>query len=180
MKRILIITALLLTFTIAYAAEFQNAASIAAAYQYWSGSFGATDLSQDIDMQDIPGEEGKQRLFTDDLVIDYYSSIPDVVFETDQVVLFSSIHTGGTSAYNQSRILGLFAALEYGAPTKFDTKEIDDAYDVAQNVFRDYSLAMVSYYERIYAGELVLFRMNEHGRYYVSYFEDTGFCIMVQ
>ena len=181
MKRIaLIVFIMLIVPAFAYASDFENAAIIASSYQYWASSFGATDLSQDIDIQDITGEDGKQRLYTDDLVIDFYSSIPDIVFETDQVVLFSSIHTGGTSAYNQSRTLGLFAALEYGAPTQFNTKEIDDAYAIAQNVFADYSLAMVSNYEKLYAGDLVLFRMNERGRYYVSYYDKVGFSIMVQ
>lgn len=178
----LIALVILITITcaFAYATEFENGVFIASSYQYWSSMFGATDISQDIDIQDVPDGNGEKRLFTDDLVIDFYSTIPDIIFDTKQVVLFASNHTKGSSAYAKSRILGLFAALEYGKPKDFSSTEIDDAYTVAKEAYDDYSLAMVSNLEKLYSGEFVLFRMNDYGRYYVVYLENAGFCIMVE
>lgn len=164
----------------AYATEFEDAALIATSYQTWSELFGATDISRDFDIKDIPEGNGEQRLFTDDLAIEFYSSIPDIIFDTKEVFLFASVHNNGSSAYLQSRILGLFAALEYGKPKYYNSAEIDDAYAVAKKAYDDYSLAMVSNMEKLYSGELVLFRMNEYGRYYLMYSDKVGFCIMVQ
>lgn len=180
MKKMVCAVVLLLLFsTVAHATEFENFAIIASAYTYWSQAFGATDVSQEAKFNDNTEDPEGKRLFTDDLVID---CSPDAksLYKTEQVVLFASLHSGGTTAYNQARTLGLFAALEYGAPSTFSAEEIDSAYSIARTAYNDYSLAMVSNMERIESGELVLFRMNEHGRYYIAYVDNVGFCIMVQ
>jgi len=166
----------------AYASDLGSAAILAGSYSYWAGSFGATDIAWDTDVQDTPSENGKRkRLFTDDVVIEYdFSTENGLDDSARKIVLFASLHTNGNTAYKQSRILGLFAALEYGKPTKHTSEEIDAAYAKAKEVFDEYSVAMVSNMGKIYNGELVLFRMNEHGRYYITYYDKTGICILVE
>ena len=164
------VLALVLISVNAYASDLGSAAVIAASYNYWAGSFGATDISWDREIKDFDTESGnRKRLYTDDLVIEYDYSIENGLNDSArQIVLFANLHTDGNSSYNQSRILGLFAALEYGQPTMHNLDELDAAYTKAKEVFNDYSIAMVSNMENISNGELVLFRMNEHGRYYIA------------
>lgn len=180
-KFIIVLILMMIVPTVAYATEFESAPTIAAAYAYWANAFGAEDVSWESNTKDDELDEKLQRLYVDDIVIDYSLSIPDgVYFQTKQVVLFVNAHDGSTSIAKQARALALFAALEYGAPSTFDNAEIDAAYAVAQSVFNEYALAMVSNTEKLFSKELVLFRMNKHGRYYLAHLDSVGFCIMVQ
>lgn len=157
------------------AANFNFAPSYIGAYYYWSSVFGSGKVSTESNISDLDESTNTRLMYNDDLYVRY-----------DNATLYANgiyWHYAGDqddSIEWKARLLGFFATMEYGIPTKRTEQEIDDARLAAYPAYKDYITAITDKESELLNGEMVLFRVSEIGRYYITLSDSMGLVIMVQ
>lgn len=178
MKKIvlwIVLAAFLIVHVEAFASDLDFAPVYVASYWAWAQMFGSTSVSTEYEIGDLNEATNTRIMNTDEIFVKY----DNATMKAERIYWH---YTGdlNDSFERKARLLGLFAAVEYGGLYQQHDDEISIAYMAAMPAYNEYYDALSSKESEILSGQMILFRISERGTYYVTFDESAGIIVIIE